>query len=550
VFPEHEILPHVIVDHELTHVNLVANSNVGLLERILLFLEWIAEDNHNHDAADKAHAMSGVVLSATEITHEATAWFGTELQTAGHENLSAPAVYAADVARLRHLFEQMPNKPFTDLQSDLPTVMRIADDVAIYALSLPLMAEFWDHPEIISRESLRSGLRRGQNAPTSRFRRICSLLEKVPFPEVDAWSLALGKTHDRGLEAKADLAPPTRKRTIFSRRPRCVPAVLRHELRAQDTIGVIQALAKRIGLIDGKPIKLFIDAPANAISGKDALLEAFAWFEVTHAFDRHLDRYSQVCVLETARPARELLLHRSELQDLMYALSGSAYLTVRLARGERVKFHRPVRAADHVILTGPYGAKESNGRLLCPTAHAQIRTARNFLEQFGRFDMASKPILVSSAGYDFGAGDYADMSLLKHIPHVVVAIRDFRSLWMSLGRNKGLRGCTTIEWRAMPSPSGRKYFGFLLFKPTDNPFPIVVNPCVVYYLKRIMTAAEDLPSTAVQLAESFGDPYEWLGLMTHAVMTAAAVFEMGPHQDAVMRAALSHGRAVDSDRVR
>jgi hypothetical protein len=73
---------------------------------------------------------------------------------------------------------------------------------------------------------------------------------------------------------------------------------------------------------------------------------------------------------------------------------------------------------------------------------------------------------------------------------------------------------------------------------------------VVYYLKRIMTAAEDLPSTAVQLAESFGDPYEWLGLMTHAVMTAAAVFEMGPHQDAVMRAALSHGRAVDSDRVR
>jgi hypothetical protein len=158
--------------------------------------------------------------------------------------------------------------------------------------------------------------------------------------------------------------------------------------------------------------------------------------------------------------------------------------------------------------------------------------------------MASKPVLASSTGYDFGEGDYKGIDLLRDIPHVVVSIRDFRSLWMSLGRKKGLRGCRNIEWRAMPSPSGRKYFGFLLFKPADNPFPIVVNPSVVYYHERTITAAIDLPSTAVQLVERRGDPYEWLGPMTHPVMTAAAVFEMGSYQDAVARAAESYRRAA------
>jgi hypothetical protein len=365
--------------------------------------------------------------------------------------------------------------------------MRIAEDVAIYALSPPLVTELWAHPEIISRKSLQVALKRKPNAPLTRFRRICSRLETVPFPDVNAWSEAIGKSHRLDPAEGNDLKPPKRNRRFFGWRPPDVSAVFRSDLLKQDTVGLIHALAKQIGLINGRPIKLLSDSLADP--SPDSLLEAFARFEVTHNFDLKLDRYSQVCVLGTSQPARELVLHSTELPELMSALSGNAYLivTAGLVRGDRVRFNRSFHPVGHVTLTGPYSAEDSDGYKLSPTAHVQVRTAREFLTQFGRWDMASKPVLASSTGYDFGEGDYKGIDLLRNIPHVVVSIRDFRSLWMSLGRKKGLRGCRNIEWRAMPSPSGRKYFGFLLFKPADNPFPIVVNPSVVYYHERTIT---------------------------------------------------------------
>jgi len=107
VIPSRDILPSVVVDHELTHVNLVENTALGLLEQLLRCIEWVAVTDHNKEAEAKMQAPISVILSACEIVHEAVAWFGTELQTGGSENFKAPPRYEEDVKRIwrwaRHL---------------------------------------------------------------------------------------------------------------------------------------------------------------------------------------------------------------------------------------------------------------------------------------------------------------------------------------------------------------------------------------------------------------------------------------------------------------
>lgn len=148
----------------------------------------------------------------------------------------------------------------------------------------------------------------------------------------------------------------------------------------------------------------------------------------------------------------------------------------------------------------------------------------------------TKPVIVSSVGYDFRKADYGGFSILGECPHVVVAIRDFYSLCSGLSH--GLRGSPAIEWRSMPSLNGHKDFGFLLFKPSKQAFPIIINPCVLSKYRRIVSAIDQISwANGVHLIESSGQPYEWLGAMTDAVEMAVALFESGPNDNPVWIAA-------------
>jgi hypothetical protein len=534
VMPQQERVPHLIVDHEMSHVYAVMNSSIGALERILVWLEWTAHAYNNAEAVNEVKALMEVILSETETVHEAVAWFGTELQSEGHENLNAPAEYAPDVQRLRQVFTRMPEKPPAASET-IPWILQIADCIAIYALSPPLMAILWSQPELISVEQLRASLRRNADNPLHRFRKICARVEEVPFQEALKWARALGvqwRGPDSASTNSRRTLPASRAKSFLFKSPTEISAGFRSDLLfGLDTARLLRTLGTRMGLFDSAQLRL-IAPPSIRRPGQDPLLASFASFEASHGFRLDLDTYAQVCVCSTETDRRDGLYHE---KDVIAGMSGRRYLIVRLMWSSNLQFARPPRTPTQVIITGPAdGVHPDDGVSIYPTWYADIAAAGPFLASYGR----QRPIVASSVGYDFGAGDYAGAALLRDVPHVVLTIRDFRSLWGSI-RDNGLRGCRNVEWMALPSPSGRRHFGFFVLKPSDSPFPIVVNPTLVYQSRRAVTVAEDWPSTeGTRLVEYRGDPYHWMGPMAFAALTAAAVFEFGDQDNAVSETVL------------
>jgi hypothetical protein len=309
-----------------------------------------------------------------------------------------------------------------------------------------------------------------------------------------------------------------------------------YKLGTAKFVQFVRALATHVGLLGSEPLRFYEDRTAIAQPDDEAVLKAFSVFDLTHAFRAEVDRYSQVCVLETSRVWRELV-YEDEPDRVIAALGARPYLMLGVIRGmSSGNFTIAPEHISDVIVTAPEQGADPDGNPLRPTWRVGVATASPFLASYGW----RNPIVASSVGYDFGVGDYTNVKLLRDVPHVIVAIRDFRSLWYGVGP-RGLRDCGAIEWMAMPSPSGRRHFGFLLLKPADNAFPIVVNPTLVSEYKRAVTVADRWTfESGVHLVEHRGNPYAWMGPMTHAVMTAAAVFEMGASPEAVQMAALQH----------
>jgi hypothetical protein len=514
VYRHNEVQPDVIVDHELTHANLVNNTSIGLLEHVLVFLYWTARQSDQQAPANIAQALISTIRAATEMVHEAVAWFGTELQTNGHENTRVPAPYSRDVARLRTLFATIhPTTPAT-MPSEFDTVMTIAESVATYALNMPSVGELWSLPEQLSPPTLVEFLERAESESLRRFRLICSLLQNAPFSETEAWSRAMWHNDEPNAKERRRRLPAPESRWSMLWPSRTLSAVFRSDLPRSHTIRVIRQLAIQIGLLDGTSPPSF-----------ERIESSWQSFKATHIFNPAFDKYSQVTVVETPTNNRELLYSNDD--DSRTALATGSYVLVSLVRGHPDEFNFVQGdAVDRVILTAHSGQRDyhASGEYRRPTWYADVASARAFLER----QVRSKPIVVSSLGYSWEDGDFRGTGLLRNIPHVVGTIRDLRSLWLSLGfySTMGLRGCRTIEWRPMPSLAGWKYFGFLLFKPADNPFPVVLMPCLVSFYERMMTITKQMKSPyGVELLEGGGNPYDWLGIMTNAVLTTVMDFE-------------------------
>ena len=112
---------------------------------------------------------------------------------------------------------------------------------------------------------------------------------------------------------------------------------------------------------------------------------------------------------------------------------------------------------DHIIITGTGARLSEDHYVVDPTWYAQSLTAREVLSEYGK----SIPIIVSSVGYHFGVGYQWPAHFSKMFRMSVPRLCDFNALWHSFSGKMGLRGCQSIEWRPMPSPSGRpSYFAF------------------------------------------------------------------------------------------
>jgi hypothetical protein len=127
-------------------------------------------------------------------------------------------------------------------------------------------------------------------------------------------------------------------------------------------------------------------------------------------------------------------------------------------------------------------------------------------------------VIVSSVGYHYGKGDFMVGECLANVPHVVVASSDFYSLWMRIGffdSTAGLTGNKALEYRPMPSPTWGIDYGYILIRPKDRSYRIVLNPIVLNEYHRIIKTLTQFPSPHGVVSQEVDDdkPYSWLGGM-------------------------------------
>jgi hypothetical protein len=593
--------PEVVVDHECTHVNLVQNSSLGRLEQVLVFLTWAAREEGNLKAESAIEAMQSIVCQATDLVHESAAWFGTELLTAGLENLTAPARYRAGVRLLRNLFERMPGQPFGDLKTTFPVVVRIADDLATCALNAPFVKQLWTQPSLMTEAHLRAALRATENDPSARLREICKRFEHFSFAQLTAWSEAMEKMYaderfayrmrrvgqsleglglsdlsEQLTQKTSQLTPdpnsivprarePTLRERILSGfiRTTKFSMTLRSDLSTPDTARLLADLAKRVGLYDpllrrqrtrhDVDLRKLLETPglfdgrnpAEAADVQEAMAKMyqsalgpddedlvlrFEDFERSHTFDIEMDRYAQVCVLESGYTKTQVELDTSN-PEVLALIEDSPHVTVSLSQGEAWRFTTPPHVVDRMIFRSPPVGLDANGRPTTLRWDLDIPDARAVIAKYS----VTKPVIASSIGYDFFKGDYNGVDVLHDYRHIVVAIRDFRSLWSGL--SSGLKGNLTIECCPISSPSSNRDFGFLAFKPAGEPFPVVLNPSLVSKFGRIFNASCRMErSVGVELALGPDDIDEWLGDMADAVKSAIAILESEPGSNPVWSA--------------
>jgi hypothetical protein len=510
VFPTEETSPYAIIEHEITHCNLVAHTGIGLLEQVLVFLAFAAREHDDSEVLKKVQAMNSIIMARTELVHEAVAWFGTELYTDGHENMRAPNGYAKEVGFLRKLFHAMPGKAFTSPSEVFDTTMGIAEAVGVYALNIPLIGAIWSDPNQFF-DTINSALTQSPNNPLDRFHELCSRFQKMSFERMRDWSEAVWQTDPASREAARKLPGSPAKRGILRRRSE-LPVIFRSDLLPTKTVQVIRTLAARLGLGTFSSID------------DERLLQIWETFKLTHMFVKEVDRYSQVCVLEKPRQYRAFVFQ--DAQTSQTALASVPVVVVTLIRPSATEFPTVSANIDTIILTGwtPQDGPHTEDR---PVWHASVTEARAFLAEYATRNF----VVASSVGYDFGAGDFRGIKLLYDIPHVVVTIRDFRSLWWALAwkSEKGLAGTRTIEWSAAPSLIGNKYFGFIILKPQNKSFPLVLNPSFIRERDRTVSVAEKLPGPyGVKLVMETGELAPWLGPMMEAALISALTYEDVP----------------------
>ncbi|MGH3006115.1 MAG: hypothetical protein ACRDOS_09515 [Gaiellaceae bacterium] len=493
-----ELAPSVTVDHEVTHLNLVRLSGLGLLEQLLSFGRWLGRGSADPELepweADFESPLGAVRVACAGV-HEAVAWLGTEIQTDGIEDAEAPDAFRGDVRRLRALVESAAGL-VAEGPERLHPYLSAGEAIGIHALGPPALDELFaatafDVPH------LQRTLGGRANDPRARFGRLCDAFAGTDWASFEAWSRSTFKA------ARTANAEPVDSPA------RVVPVVHRARLEYR-ALQLIQRALSSLGA--GRP------APSL-----EELEVRWGAFQLLFTVMPELDVYSQTCVVPAATE-RGWPVFRGEVTPFQLDLASILVVSRSADHRAGYEWSKP-RRDDGVAIVGRMEPLPNVFETF--VWETSFDPARRFLASAALGRGAS--VVVNGVGYDDEQGDFAGFPLLEGIPHVVVRLGDFRSFWFgaAVGGGRGLAGSSVIEWKAMPFPMNpESYFGFIVLKGAGRDWPVVLMPCIVGKYERIVSVAREVPSPhGIQLVEVPGNPYQWLGGMSQAVIDAGRAFE-------------------------
>lgn len=481
-----ELPTHLVVEHELAHVKLVQDSGLGLLEQFLRMLWNSATEANSLTALRTLHEFRKVFQKANLYVHESAAWYLTQMLQLQYPEiaLSVPLAFQPDVARVRELFRSaLGGRDEAAVGLDLAGV---AEEAAIHALSPPALDRFWERPQELTADRLADVLAPPDQLPLARFR---TLYRRLPELLGEAFP---GGAEDPDLYRSANGLP---RSTAYSGKP-------------DNHLEVLEGFARGLG----------IDRALGPSWDPEFTLTFFHAFAT---YSTKVDRYAQVCALEPR--GDELGQPPAELGFMVEPARNGALLVVTSAPGNPYdEAQNPVfDPADAVVRRFDFTTGEVDEKVV---DRAQLRA-------FVARQQPLAPIAAMATDYNFQAADYRD-ALVGNRPHVVISISDFRYLWNRIAwfGHGGLHGSPVVEFHLMPSSRSDSY-GFLLLKPQNQDWPIVVNPILIDQWRRVLSFAEIPGPFGVQLRQPSLPIPSWAGAtLPSLTATLATVDRWFPSQ--------------------
>ena len=506
VLPSAEVNIDEVVAHETTHAKIASNSSLGYLQQITTHLAGQARVTGDRKLEKSCAEISEIVEKAGIEVHEASAWFVSEFVSEGR--VRAPEQYAPLTNALRDALQAMPGHEhgrIEDWRDDFDPLfcapVQIVQGLASYALSPPLVRDLLENPDAQIVDRLRNGLEDPDQHPLSRFRVLLKQVRNTPAPITKEWSRWVRSWYF--------------KKTV-PEKPRLSTTGLSPEDPQLEHSGFT-----RSDLSDATIAHLFDQITEGGAGPLEAVAREWGQIREYVAFEPHIHPYYQTCITETPRLERPYTYTAKEpFEDLSKVAD---YVIVSQGEEEEFVFRRG--SPEELILRfGPM----PNGTALF--WRAERFRAREFLR---RWSSTGKGIVTSSVLYDFGKGDLLGSSVVGDLPHAVVAITDFRTLWtkMTVLSDCGLAGATQLTIGAVQT--GHPEFAFLVISG-GVAYPVVVLPCLARLIQMLPSVDEELrimPPYGVRFAQ----PQEMSSLMAGPVGAGvrAALAALSDHFDPV-----------------
>ncbi|WP_281444421.1 hypothetical protein [Paenarthrobacter nicotinovorans] len=420
------------------------------------------------------------VHDATEMVHEAVAWYGTELQLGSSAGIPTPGRYLDLVGQIRGVAE---GRGLPAMSSDgFSGRLDIVEGAAVKALNSPMVRDFWNEPAALTASRLAEKLALPENDPEYRFRAILSWLSALDTPDMLRWSETVSNPRSSKLDLSVTL-------NLGEVRP--------SSLDKSRLVEVIEQLARETGLTN---------------TSRQSFVEGWQRHQLLSTFNPKVDRYSQVCVVEPPLKG-DLLGDRSQ-----------------------VSYERAVASSRLVVGWGPQREDsplrftEPHPRVVYEAQNDTLRVWTGSVEDVRKLIQSRKSeasVLAHTVNYDFGKGDFF-AELLNGVPHVVMASLDFMSLWVRLTITGGIAGCSALEYAVIDSPNFGSDYGYLLIKPLDRVDIMIVLPTLPRLLSRVLSFANTGFAegiSAVNLRPTRLSEYDFVRVLGQHILDAVDIFE-------------------------
>jgi hypothetical protein len=491
--------PWVVIEHELSHVNLVRRSSLGLLQTLISATDGLHRADNRDAKLEESGRFQAKMLRYTVDVHEAVAWFCTELLTEKSDRLLAPAQFREGVSRLHQALRAFREGP--DEKPEVE-VIDIAEAIGMAALSPNWMRDIFKTLDSRFIASGSDSLFAKRETPWVRFCRLCKIVAASSPPQVTEWTKWVC-----ALRPKEEHMPPLVKPKLM-----LFGDPTKHSLHLDSTM-------------NGSDLISTLRRLSGTDLGDDDVQYHWDVHRFFNLFDFEIDRYSQVEIVARPKWTTRYDVSGPAGEEL---LKNQPALIVELDMQQGLR--RPTGLDMDTVFIHNYSGSEDKLFVLKTNRSG----ARNLLRQYS---LRGGVILTTSFGYDFGRGDFVGDSVLKDLPHGVVCSVCFRTLWFRLAilSPHGLAGSKEIEYLALASQSAPEDFGFLAFKPANKNFPILMMPSLVSDLERTVSVSNKKTSPfGTKLLFSRTPAQRWAGPARPYVEAVLEAADLNWRQPALM----------------